>query len=298
LTTSAAAERRLAHALIFIAPALWSVNYLVARWAPGVIAPHALALGRWGVAALVLALFCHREIAARRQFIRGEMLHFLVLGALGMWVCGAFVYIGGRSTAAVNIGLLYAASPVLIALFSAMWLRERFGVLQALGVALALAGVLHVLVRGQWDTLADVRLNPGDLWIAVAVVCWTAYSLLLRAWPSAFSPVARLTLVACGGIVVLLPFTLWEALFWLPSELSWRSAGLVLAAALIPGAAAYGAYSIMQRTLGAARVSVVLYLGPLYSALIGWAVLGERIEPFHALGALMILPGIWLSSRH
>ncbi|HPM66957.1 MAG TPA: DMT family transporter [Piscinibacter sp.] len=298
MTTSAAAERRLAHALIFIAPALWSVNYLVARWAPGVIAPHALALGRWGVAALVLALFCHREIAARRQFIRGETLHFLVLGALGMWVCGAFVYIGGRSTAAVNIGLLYAASPVLIALFSAMWLRERFGVLQALGVALALAGVLHVLVRGQWDTLADVRLNPGDLWIAVAVVCWTAYSLLLRAWPSAFSPVARLTLVACGGIVVLLPFTLWEALFWLPSELSWRSAGLVLAAALIPGAAAYGAYSIMQRTLGAARVSVVLYLGPLYSALIGWAVLGERIEPFHALGALMILPGIWLSSRH
>jgi len=298
LTTSAAAERRLAHALIFIAPALWSVNYLVARWAPGVIAPHALALGRWGVAALVLLLFCHQEIAAKRRFIRGEALHFLVLGALGMWVCGAFVYIGGRSTAAVNIGLLYAASPVLIALFSAIWLRERFGVLQALGVALALAGVLHVLVRGQWDTLADVRLNPGDLWIAVAVVCWTAYSLLLRAWPSAFSPVARLTLVACGGIVVLLPFTLWEALFWLPSELSWRSAGLVLAAALIPGAAAYGAYSIMQRTLGAARVSVVLYLGPLYSALIGWAVLGERIEPFHALGALMILPGIWLSSRH
>jgi drug/metabolite transporter (DMT)-like permease len=53
----------------------------------------------------------------------------------------------------------------------------------------------------------------------------------------------------------------------------------------------------MQRTLGAARVSVVLYLGPLYSALIGWAVLGERIEVFHAVGALLILPGIWLSTR-
>jgi drug/metabolite transporter (DMT)-like permease len=297
LTAHAAAERRLAHALIFIAPALWSVNYLVARWAPGVIAPHALALGRWVVAALVLAIFCHREIAAKRQLIRAEALHFLVLGALGMWVCGAFVYIGGRSTAAVNIGLLYAASPVLIALFSAIWLRERFGPLQALGVALALAGVLHVLVRGQWAALAELRLNPGDLWIAVAVICWTAYSLLLRAWPSAFSPLARLTLVACGGIVVLIPFTLWEAQFWLSSELSWRSAGLVLAAALIPGAAAYGAYSTMQRTLGAARVSVVLYLGPLYSALIGWAVLGERIEVFHAVGALLILPGIWLSTR-
>jgi drug/metabolite transporter (DMT)-like permease len=297
LRSDPAAERRLAHALIFVAPALWSVNYLVARWAPGVIAPHALALGRWVVAALVLLLFCHREIAAKREFIRGEAFHFLVLGALGMWVCGAFVYIGGRSTAAVNIGLLYAASPVLIALFSALWLRERFGVLQTAGVTLALAGVLHVLVRGRWGALGEVQLNPGDLWIAVAVICWTAYSLLLRAWRSAFSPVARLTLVACGGIIVLIPFTLWEAQFWLSSELSWRSAGLVLAAALIPGAAAYGAYSTMQRTLGAARVSVVLYLGPLYSALIGWAVLGERIEIFHAVGAALILPGIWLSTR-
>lgn len=283
--------------LLFVAPALWSVNYLVARWAPGVIAPHMLALGRWTVATLVLLAFCHREIAAKRHRVRAEAGHFLVLGALGMWVCGAFVYIGGRSTTAVNIGLLYAASPVLIALASALWLRERFGGLQVAGVALALAGVLHVLLRGQWSAIGELTLNRGDLWVAVAVVCWTAYSLLLRAWPSAFSPLARLTLISAGGVLVLIPFAAWEALAWLPSELSWRSLALVLAAALVPGAGAYAAYSFMQRTLGAARVSVVLYLGPLYSAVVGWAVLGEPVHLFHALGAALILPGIWLSTR-
>lgn len=270
----------------------------MARWAPGIIAPHALALGRWTVAALLLLAFCRREIVARRHLVRAEALHFLVLGALGMWVCGAFVYIGGRSTTAVNIGLLYAVSPVLVALVSALWLRERFGVLQALGVALALAGVLHVILRGQWGALGEFRLNPGDLWIAVAVLCWTAYSLLLRAWPSAFSPLARLALISCGGVLVLLPFSAAEALFWLTSELSWRSAALMLAAALIPGAAAYAAFSFMQRALGAARVSVVLYLGPLYSAAVGWAVLGESVHIYHAVGAALILPGIWLSTRH
>jgi len=40
-------ELRLAQTLVFVAPAMWGVNYLVARWAPGVIAPHALALGRF-----------------------------------------------------------------------------------------------------------------------------------------------------------------------------------------------------------------------------------------------------------
>jgi drug/metabolite transporter (DMT)-like permease len=291
------AELRLAHALIFVAPALWSVNYLVARWAPGIIAPHALALLRWCVAALLLALFCHRELTAKRARIAAEWRQLLVLGALGMWVCGAFVYIGGRTTSAINIGLLYAAAPVLIALASAVWLRERVGAAQRLGVVLALGGVLHILIRGEWRALAQVGINPGDAWVAVAVLCWTGYSLLLRAWPSAFGPVARLTLIACGGIVVLLPFCIIEALFWWRSELSWRSASLVLAAALLPGAGAYGAYSYMQRALGAARAGVVQYLGPLYSAAIAWAVLGERIEVFHGVGALLILPGIWLSTR-
>jgi drug/metabolite transporter (DMT)-like permease len=291
------AELRLAYVLVAVTPALWSVNYLVARWAPDVIAPHALALGRWCVAALVLAAFCAPELWAKRQHLGAEWRQCLLLGALGMWVCGAFVYIGGRSTTAVNIGLLYAVAPVAIALVSAVWLRERLTALQWLGVAMALAGVLHILARGNWGALAALRVNPGDAWVAVAVACWAAYSVLLRAWPSRFGAVARLTLIAIGGIVVLIPFTVWEAVAWLPTEPSWRAAGLVLAAALIPGAGAYWAYSRMQRTLGAARVGVVMYLGPLYSALVGWAVLGERIEPFHAVGAALILPGIWLSTR-
>jgi drug/metabolite transporter (DMT)-like permease len=297
MNTPTAGELRLAQALLFITPALWSVNYLVARWAPGVIAPHALALGRWTVATLLLACFCAGELAAKRAHLRQEWKQFLVLGALGMWVCGAFVYIGARSTSAVNLGLLYALSPVLIAVASALWLRERLAARQVLGVGLALAGTVVILFKGRIDALAQLRVNPGDAWVSVAVVCWAAYSLLLRAWPSAFNPLARLTLIACGGVVVLLPFTLWEAWAWLPSELSWRSAALVLAAALLPGAGAYAAYSTMQRVLGAARVGVVLYLGPLYTAVIAWAVLGERIEAFHALGALLILPGLWLATR-
>jgi drug/metabolite transporter (DMT)-like permease len=290
-------ERRLAIALLFIAPALWSVNYLVARWAPGVIAPHMLALGRWLVAAAVLGMFCWREIAAKRVHVRAEAAHFIVLGALGMWVCGAFVYVGGHSTTAVNIGLIYAGSPVLIALASALWLHERFGVKQWLGVALAIVGVVHIIIKGQWAALAAVRINGGDAWIAVAMVCWAAYSLLLRAWPSAFSPLARLTLIACGGVVVLAPFTAIEAVWWRPSTLSWQSVALVLAAALLPGAAAYGAYSHMQRVLGSARAGMVLYLGPIYAAAAAWLVLGESIERFHVVGAALVLGGIALATR-
>jgi drug/metabolite transporter (DMT)-like permease len=294
---AATSERRLAIGLLFVTPALWSVNYLVARWAPGVIAPHMLALWRWMVAAGVLGAFCCREILAKRQHLRAEAGQFVVLGALGMWVCGAFVYIAGRTTAAVNIGLIYSVAPVLIALVSARALHERLGATQWAGVLLALAGVVQVVIKGRWQALAELRINEGDTWVAVATLCWAAYSVGLKAWPSAFGALARLTLIACGGVLVLAPLALAEALWWWPSTLSWTSAALALAAALLPGAAAYAAYSFMQRVLGAARVGVVLYLSPLYAAVIARFALGEPIEAFHLVGAAMILPGIWLSTR-
>ncbi|HET9822995.1 MAG TPA: DMT family transporter [Burkholderiaceae bacterium] len=290
--------RRLAVALLFLTPALWSANYLVARWAPGVIAPHMLALWRWLVAALLMLPFCAHEIVRERAAVRAQAWRFLVLGALGMWVCGAFVYIGGHSTSALNIGLIYAVSPVLVALVSALGLGERFGARQWAGVALALGGVLHIVLQGRWGALADVRVNTGDLWIAAAALCWSAYALLLRLWPSPVGGTARLTLTALGGVLVLLPFTALEAAWggW-PSTFGWRSVGLVLLAAVLPGAGAYAAFAYMQRVLGAARAGVVLYLSPLYAALTGWLVLGEPVTGVHLAGAALILPGIWLSTR-
>ena len=117
LTTHFLTERRWAVALIFITPALWSVNYLVGRVAPGVSAPHILAL----------LAFAWPELLAKRASLFKYAWHYLVFGALGMWVCGAWVYIGARSTPASNIALIYALSPVFIALISSLWLRERLG---------------------------------------------------------------------------------------------------------------------------------------------------------------------------
>lgn len=286
-----------AYALIFIAPALWSVNYLVARSAAQTVAPHALAFGRWLIACLLLGAMSWREIAAHPIAIRREWKQYLVLGALGMWICGAFVYVGARTTVATNIALIYSTSPVMIALVSRFVLKERMGALQFAGVALAFVGVLHIVLKGRWGELADVEFTVGDVWILGAMLAWTAYSLLLKAWPSPFGPAARLTLIMAGGLVVLAPLTVVEALRFMPTQLSWASFGYVLAVALFPGLGAYLAYSYMQRELGAARVGVVLYLGPIYAAVTAWAVLGEPVRDFHWLGAALILPGIYLSTR-
>ena len=295
--SSPESRERLALTLLWAAPAMWTVNYLVARMAPGVVQPHVLALGRWALAGLILIAIARHELRQQWRHIVSHAWQYLILGALGMLICGAWVYLGGRTTSAMNIALIYAASPVLIALGAVLWLGERFSWRQGLGVLLALTGVFHVVVKGQWLRLSQVQWVPGDAWIVAAMVAWAGYALLQKKWASPLGSTARLAAICTGGVLMLMPFALWE---WAQPERpawGWAATGLVVAAGLIPGVCAYWAYGFAQKVLGASRVAASLYLGPLYGGVTAWLVLGEPMGWHHLGGAALILPGIWLASR-
>ena len=298
LTVLTAASRlRFAQLLIVITPAIWSTNYIVARAAPGVIEPHLLAFLRWLIAFLLMLPLAWRELSERWPEWRHEWKGLLVLGALGMWICGAFVYIGGETTEAINIGLIYAIAPVLIAVASARLFADRLRSWQILGLLMALTGVVFIVSRGSLEKILAVDFTRGDIWIIVAVISWTVYSLLLRARPSCLGTFARLTAICGFGLLVLLPFTVVEWVVTTPPT-DWPKALFISAmAGLLPGFGAYQAYSFMQKELGAARTGLVLYLGPVYTAFIAWWLLGEAPMWFHVVGTLLILPGMYLAMR-
>jgi drug/metabolite transporter (DMT)-like permease len=287
----------LALVLIWLTPALWAVNYIVARRAPGVVEPHTLALGRWAVAGVLLAHMARAELWRERRAIGAVWLQYLVLGTLGMLICGAWVYIGAKTTAAMNIALIYSASPVLIALGAVVWLGERFAVRQMLGVVVAMAGVMHVIVKGQWAALSAVQWVAGDGWIVLAMVSWALFALLQKKWTSSLSATARLAAICAGGVAVLLPFAVWEMSLDTTPAWTWHATGLTLVAALLPGLGAYWLYGWSQKILGASRVAVTLYLGPLYAAVAAWGVLNEPLGWHHLVGAALILPGVFWVTR-
>jgi drug/metabolite transporter (DMT)-like permease len=121
--------------------------------------------------------------------------------------------------------------------------------------------------------------------------------VLLRKRPTVLDPFARLAATTAAGLIVIAPFTLAEALIKGLPQPSLEIAGMVLALALLPGIGAYFCYAYMLRELGPARAGLAICLGPLYGALMGWAFLGELPAWFHAVGAALILPGIYLANR-
>jgi drug/metabolite transporter (DMT)-like permease len=290
-----AAERR-AYALVAVTPAMFATNMLIARATADSIPPFALAFWRWLAAFALVALVVGRPLWTQRRALAAEWRDLAALGALGMGVCGAILYVGARTTTATNIGLIYAASPVLIILLGRRVWGETMSRRQAAGVATCLAGVVVVAARGDPATLAALRFAAGDLWIVACAVAWAVYALLLRHRPSRVAPQVRFAAIVLAGVVVLLPFTLVETVLVGPPALDARTLGAVALLALIPSFGAYQAYDVIQRALGPARAALLMYLIPVYNAGLAWALLGELLEPYHLAGAALVLPGLWLAT--
>ncbi len=290
-------ERQLALCLLFITPALFCSNMLTARATHDLFPPVALAFWRWFCTLLLLLPFTVTGLLEHRAAIRSEWRDLVILGALGMGVCGAFVYIAADTTTATNIGLIYAASPILIVVIAHFAYHENVSALQSLGIALSLAGVLIVICHGDLSLLAELRFAAGDISALAAMIAWAVYSIMLRHRPSAMPMMVRFAAITLGGLLVLLPFTIAEGLTGALPPLTLTSFATVGFLALVASFGAYQAYGLIQRSLGAGPTSLLMYLIPLYNSVLAFLILGETLQLYHLIGAAMVLPGIYLATR-
>jgi drug/metabolite transporter (DMT)-like permease len=294
--TTTTAEMRLAYGLLFLTPLLFSANALTARWIEGSIPPFGLAFWRWTLVLFFLVPYAGRRLVKGWPDLVREWRVLLLLGALGMGVCGGPVYIGARTTSATNIGLIYATTPILIVLLSWLGWRETITRRQMIGIGLSLFGVLAIIARGNPATLLGLNFVSGDLWILGATFGWAFYSVILRHRPSRQPVNVQLIGIVIAGVLVVLPVYAAEMALGLHMSLDARTLGVLLVLALVPGVGAYLAYGKLVAVLGPQRTGLLMYIGPIYNAVLAWLLLGETIEAYHFAGTALILTGIALAT--
>jgi len=291
--------RTWAFILLLLTPALLCSNMIVARAVADLIPPFTLAFTRWLVAVLVLLPFIGLKLWAVRDILIAEWKQLLLLGFLGMGICGAFPYLGAKTTTATNIGLIYALSPIFIILFARLWYQEQLNKRQLLGVMFAFSGVIVIVAKGDWQALSALSFSAGDLWILAASASWGFYSLWQGHLKTRLSLFLRFAAMSVGGVIALAPFAAIEIYQRLPLVLDGQFINTFVMTiaflAIISSITAYAAYAHIQNILGASKASLVMYAIPLYNAAMAWMFLDEQLQSFHMLGALLILPGLFLA---
>jgi len=287
----------LAWVLFLATPAMFAANVLVARLAAGWIPPMGLTFWRWTFTALLAGALASGALRNSYADIRREWPASLLLGAIGMTLCSAAAYLAGEHTTALNIGLIYAASPVLMAVLAWLFLNEALGASRIAGIVLSLGGIAAIVGRGDMEAFARMAFNRGDLWAIAGSIGWGVYSFLLKRIPSRLDVTSRFACLCAGGAIVAGPFALAESFSGSVFPFSLAAIALLALTVLVASYGSYLAYARLQQISGVAFTGLTIYLVPLFAALYGWIFLGEILHSYHLLGALLVLTGVWLAGR-
>ncbi|MGH6738178.1 MAG: DMT family transporter, partial [Bradyrhizobium sp.] len=264
-------------------------NMILARGLAGSVPPFALAFFRWSIIAAGLAPFALAEIRAGRIAPGKNIWPILAAGFLGMFLCGGPVYVAGITTTAIHIALIMALSPIVVLLISGFLGMERVGPLQWLGTALALAGALLIISGGHLDRLAQSSAAEGDLLVVLAMLGWSGYTLLQSRVAGSASLLARISLFSAAGALFSLPLAIRETWMTPAQVFSAKAAAAYIFAGLVPGLIAYAGFAWLDGRFGSVRTSLVLYVGPIASALLSFLILDEPPTMIHFVGGLLIL---------
>lgn len=297
MPASSPGRTRLAILVMIVTPLFFSSNLIFGRGVVDEVAPFTLALVRWGAVAIALAPFILVEWDTVRALLTVSLRRLLILAFLGMWVCGAIVYLALGWTSATNGTLIYTTSPVIIILIEALFFGRRIGWREGAGALVAFAGVATIVLRGDPLRLLSLDFNLGDLLFVAAAIAWATYSVLYRSGPlRAISNMALFAVVAAGGALLLAPFAAAEWYLGLPlpvTPAAWGGiAGIVFFASLL----AFSGFQFGVRELGAPLAGMFMYLLPPYGVGLAVIFLGESLEPFHLAGIAMVMAGIVLAT--
>ncbi|MFE8072156.1 DMT family transporter [Marinobacteraceae bacterium S3BR75-40.1] len=280
-----------------VTAALWAGNALVARATADAIPPVALAFWRWSLPLLYLLPYTLWVWRRYREVILAHRRRLLGLSIFSITTYNTLLYLAAQYTTAINITLVSASMPLITVALSALLLGSLPTRAQGLGALLALSGVLIILTRTEWQVLAQLSFNPGDLIMLVSILSWSIYSVLLKRWPVPIPGFPLLCLLITIGAPLILPFYLWEWAFKGGFELTTNTLGALAYVGVLPSVVAYFLWNRGVARIGPANAALFFYLIPVFAAVIAVPVLGEQLAGYHLAGAGFILLGLYLASR-
>jgi drug/metabolite transporter (DMT)-like permease len=275
---------------LVLATLMWAGNYVVGGIAVQSMTPVELTWFRWLLAALPLLVLAHLVERPRWGDVLAEWPRLLILAILGVTAYTLLLYSALQFTTALSASLINAANPAVMAVLSAVLLRERIGWRGAAGLLLGLVGVLLVITDGSPSALVSTGLNPGDLLMVGAIVVWSLYTILGRALST--PPITATAVQAVLTVVLLAPVAILAGARW-PDRGDTLSALLFIA--VFPSIGAYALWNLALTKVPPGRAGLFLNLITVFTVIISVA-LGARLTLPDVLGGTLVFIGVALSS--
>ena len=281
---------------LVLAPLFWAGNFVFGKPLLEALPPFGINLVRWVLACLVLVPL---TLALEGRFPRPARHQWPTLVAMaltGVVLFNALVYLSLLYPTSTNAALINGTTPILTMVLAAAVGLDRLTGRRLAGALVSLVGVGWIVSRGSLEALIGLSFNRGDLIMLVAALTWAIYTILLNRMRGALSPLATLTIVS---VLAVPPLGVIGGYELMSRPIGTITPTVVLGLgyiSVLASVAAFMAWSVGIKGIGAARGSIFLNLIPVFTAVIAVLTLGERIGLVQLIGGSLVIGGVTLAS--
>ena len=256
------------------------------KTALGGFGPGWLTVLRFTVAGLIL-------IAVLRPRLQDVRPALVLWGALGYGACIAIQNVGLTRTSVTHAALLVGAVPVLVAVMAVIFDRARVRPTAWMGFGLSLAGIAVVAGSGGGDASLI-----GDALVLVSVVVGSGFTIVQARMLPGQDVIAVSAAQFLASAALIAPIALITEGVPGPGPSGWPMSAVLAAVALatVGTVLPYTLFALGQTGVAPQVAGVFLNLETLVAAVLGATLFGEAMGAGQAVGAVVLLVGIYFST--
>ena len=272
----------------------WAGNTVAGRMSTGEISPMVVVFLRWFIISIFLILFLNKKLILSFKLISGKLVWLCLMGSLGLTGFNALFYIAAQNTTAINLGIIQGIMPAIILVGSVIMFKEAVNFTKVTGLIIAFFGVLVVVSQGDYERVILLSFNYGDLVMLCACFFYSGFTLGLKNKP-VIDPIVLMTYFSLSALIFSIPLLIIEYYLGLIQVPATGTAWLtILYIAFVPSFLAQIFFIRGVELVGASKAGLFINFLPIFAAILGVLLLGERLFVYHLISLFIVLLGVYL----
>jgi drug/metabolite transporter (DMT)-like permease len=277
---------------LLVAMALWGSSFVALKYSFQEMHPFMVILGRMVVASLCFVPFF-------RMFFRAGLRRRHAAPVLLMCLCEPCLYFLFETaaltrTSASQAAMITTMLPLMVALSAGLVLGERVTRRTIGGFVVAASGAIWLGLGGEKTHQAQQPVL-GNLLEFMAMVCATGYTILMKRLSKELHPFFLTGIQAFTGALFFAPVLLLPSVQ--AAAVTWEGVGAILYLGIVVSMGAYGLYNYGVSRIPASQASAFVNLIPVFSIILSFLILDERLTSWQWLACALVFGGVLLSQE-
>jgi drug/metabolite transporter (DMT)-like permease len=290
-------RERAAYFLMLVTTLFWALGHPLGRIILRSVHPFQLGAVNLviGFGCLFLYLFLTGQIEKVTKMSGKDMFFSLLLGVFGFFFYQILTFSAlFRIPASMN-AILVSTNVIFIAIFSAVFLKERISGMRVIGILSALFGVVLITFNRGFTFASRVSL-VGCSFSLLAAISFALYTVFGKKVLERNDPMGVQTLALLSGALLLTVLSILSTGFGDLVSAGRATWGLMVLLSITMIGIAYPLWFFCLKRMQASHVSVYIYMTPVFAVILSLIILGEQFTWIFWVGGAFVMGGIVIST--